>query len=45
VADMKIKALFETKQFAKCAALEKSARSASSKNTVKICIQRAAMAG
>jgi len=44
-ADMKIKALFETKQFAKCAALEKSARSGEAKNAVKICLQRAAMGG
>jgi eukaryotic-like serine/threonine-protein kinase len=44
-ADMKIKALFETKQFAKCAALEKAARSSDAKNAVKICLQRVAMGG
>ncbi len=44
-ADMKIKALFETKQFAKCAELDRAARSNDAKNTVKICLQRAAMAG
>jgi eukaryotic-like serine/threonine-protein kinase len=44
-ADMKIKALFETKQFAKCAELERAARSSEAKSTVKICLQRAAMAG
>jgi hypothetical protein len=42
-ADMKIKALFEDKQFAKCAALEKAARSSEAKNAVKICLQRVAM--
>jgi hypothetical protein len=44
-ADMKIKGLFETKQFAKCAALEKGARSSEAKSTVKTCLQRAAMDG
>ncbi|MCA9708825.1 MAG: hypothetical protein KDK70_23475, partial [Myxococcales bacterium] len=46
-ANMKIKALFETKQFAKCAKLDKDARygSAGTQNLVKSCKTRAAMGG
>jgi serine/threonine-protein kinase len=45
VPDMKIKALFETKQWAKCAALEKSARSEDATKKVGQCKQRLAAGG
>ncbi|MCX4240018.1 protein kinase domain-containing protein [Paraliomyxa miuraensis] len=44
-ADMKIKGLFENKQFAECAKLVKAARSNEAKTTAKNCQQRAAMGG
>ena len=44
-ADMKIKALFETKKWAPCAKLARQARSASSKKLAKVCLTRVEMGG
>ncbi|MEM9457706.1 MAG: toll/interleukin-1 receptor domain-containing protein [Myxococcota bacterium] len=44
-AEMKIKALFETKRWAPCAKLARQAQSASSKKLAKVCLTRVEMGG